>query len=174
MRPVASAAFMHASRELSGHTMQCMAVTMIVHLRLARALDDVSERARACLQARPHRAHSCTHDSRKHLCPGPRCLKKRRRRRGRRRGREAGSGEPGRATFATAVCFPAGRPGAARLQGMVPRGLEPRTLRLLAVRSNQLSYETCWGIWHHGIVQTFEGPRMSRSHRPGLGRQWPS
>ena len=26
--------------------------------------------------------------------------------------------------------------------GMVPRGLEPRTLRLLAVRSNQLSYET--------------------------------
>ena len=27
-------------------------------------------------------------------------------------------------------------------KGMVPRGLEPRTLRLLAVRSNQLSYET--------------------------------
>ena len=26
--------------------------------------------------------------------------------------------------------------------GMVPRGLEPQTLRLLAVRSNQLSYET--------------------------------
>jgi hypothetical protein len=25
---------------------------------------------------------------------------------------------------------------------MFPRGLEPRTLRLLAVRSNQLSYET--------------------------------
>ena len=25
---------------------------------------------------------------------------------------------------------------------MVPRGLEPRTLRLLAVRSNRLSYET--------------------------------
>ena len=25
---------------------------------------------------------------------------------------------------------------------MVPRGLEPRTLRLVAVRSNQLSYET--------------------------------
>ena len=25
---------------------------------------------------------------------------------------------------------------------MVPRGLEPRTLRLLAVRSNQLSYRT--------------------------------
>ena len=29
-----------------------------------------------------------------------------------------------------------------KLQQMVPRGLEPRTLRLLAVRSNQLSYET--------------------------------
>ena len=26
---------------------------------------------------------------------------------------------------------------------VVPRGLEPRTLRVLAVRSNQLSYETC-------------------------------
>ena len=25
---------------------------------------------------------------------------------------------------------------------MVPRGFEPRTLRLLAIRSNQLSYET--------------------------------
>jgi hypothetical protein len=32
--------------------------------------------------------------------------------------------------------------GAQRAQHMVPRGLEPRTLRLLAVRSNQLSYET--------------------------------
>ena len=30
-----------------------------------------------------------------------------------------------------------------RFEKMVPRGLEPRTLRLLAVRSNQLSYETC-------------------------------
>ena len=29
---------------------------------------------------------------------------------------------------------------------MVPRGLEPRTLRLLAVRSNQLSYETTCGM----------------------------
>ena len=29
-----------------------------------------------------------------------------------------------------------------------PRGLEPRTLRLLAVRSNQLSYETFWLPWH--------------------------
>ena len=32
--------------------------------------------------------------------------------------------------------------GEERAQHMVPRGLEPRTLRLLAVRSNQLSYET--------------------------------
>jgi hypothetical protein len=31
---------------------------------------------------------------------------------------------------------------ATHAQHMVPRGLEPRTLRLLAVRSNQLSYET--------------------------------
>ena len=30
---------------------------------------------------------------------------------------------------------------------MVPRGLEPRTLRLLAVRSNQLSYETTEHQW---------------------------
>ena len=30
---------------------------------------------------------------------------------------------------------------------MVPRGLEPRTLRLLAVRSNQLSYETLSDVW---------------------------
>ena len=27
---------------------------------------------------------------------------------------------------------------------VVPRGLEPRTSRLLAVRSDQLSYETLW------------------------------
>ena len=27
---------------------------------------------------------------------------------------------------------------------VVPRALEPRTLQLLAVRSNQLSYETSW------------------------------
>ena len=33
-----------------------------------------------------------------------------------------------------------------RIVKMVPRGLEPRTLRLLAVRSDQLSYETvCYG-----------------------------
>ena len=33
---------------------------------------------------------------------------------------------------------------------VVPRGLEPRTLRLLAVRSNQLSYETL--RWHSKMV----------------------
>ena len=31
---------------------------------------------------------------------------------------------------------------AAQYKVVVPRGLEPRTLQLLAVRSNQLSYET--------------------------------
>ena len=35
-----------------------------------------------------------------------------------------------------------GFPLAVAGSNMVPRGLEPRTLRLLAVRSNQLSYET--------------------------------
>ena len=32
----------------------------------------------------------------------------------------------------------------ARRKNMVPRGLEPRTFRLLAERCNQLSYETTW------------------------------
>ena len=52
-------------------------------------------------------------------------------------------------------CFlPAASPNGF-VQKMVPRGLEPRTLRLLAVRSNQLSYETSWqqisksgSLWH--------------------------
>ena len=40
------------------------------------------------------------------------------------------------------------------LEHMVPRGLEPRTLRLLAVRSNQLSYETrC--VCHCGMLAVF-------------------
>ena len=34
------------------------------------------------------------------------------------------------------------RGGTTAVPNMVPRGLEPRTLRLLAVRSNQLSYRT--------------------------------
>ena len=50
----------------------------------------------------------------------------------------------------TCQLIPATRSGGALLAGcgrkkMVPRGLEPRTLRLLAVRSNQLSYETSGG-----------------------------
>ena len=39
---------------------------------------------------------------------------------------------------------------------MVPRGLEPRTLRLLAVRSNQLSYETyCVIEWQWSLLSHF-------------------
>ena len=34
---------------------------------------------------------------------------------------------------------------AAQYKIVVPRGLQPRTLRLLAARPDQLSYETCWG-----------------------------
>ena len=37
---------------------------------------------------------------------------------------------------------------------LVPRGLEPRTLRLLAVRSNQLSYETRY-VCHCGLLGAF-------------------
>ena len=40
--------------------------------------------------------------------------------------------------FSSLTCHWDGLPDRA----MVPRGLEPRTLRFLAVRSNQLSYET--------------------------------
>ena len=36
-------------------------------------------------------------------------------------------------------------------QHVVPRGLEPRTLRLLAVRSNQLSYETNCEHWQVAV-----------------------
>ena len=46
---------------------------------------------------------------------------------------------------------------------MVPRGLEPRTLRLLAARSNQLSYET--------LRRVFE-PVLFRS-APSLRNPWP-
>ena len=45
-------------------------------------------------------------------------------------------------------------------RNMVPRGLEPRTLRLLAVRSNQLSYETSEG-------QSARSPDQSRTNRFG-------
>ena len=40
-------------------------------------------------------------------------------------------------------------------QSMVPRGLEPRTLQLLAVRSNQLSYETSGGLPLLGLRGSF-------------------
>ena len=47
---------------------------------------------------------------------------------------------------------------------MVPRGLEPRTLLLLAVRSNQLSYETVGGI---GLVSPYVRQKVA-SHLPRL------
>ena len=48
---------------------------------------------------------------------------------------------------------------------MVPRGLEPRTLRLLAIRSNQLSYETS---------ARFMRTSMPLSFCPGQARQAPA
>ena len=48
---------------------------------------------------------------------------------------------------------------------MVPRGLEPRTLRLLAVRSNQLSYETDAS---EGEKEVATGERSGRENR----RRW--
>ena len=46
--------------------------------------------------------------------------------------------------------------GRVHFRKMVPRGLEPRPLRLLAVRSNQLSYETrCLLISAAIILETF-------------------
>ena len=47
---------------------------------------------------------------------------------------------------------------------MVPRGLEPRTLRLLAVRSNQLSYET---VGDTGLVSPYVRQKVA-SHLPRL------
>ena len=38
---------------------------------------------------------------------------------------------------------------------ILPRGLEPRTLQLLAARSDQLSYKSL--IWHTVIVSTMIG-----------------
>ena len=63
---------------------------------------------------------------------------------------------------AGAACFRGVTVGGTALRPMVPRGLEPRTLRLLAVRSNQLSYETL-DISLHGYV-----PRCSVIRGPGL------
>ena len=57
---------------------------------------------------------------------------------------------------------------------VVPRGLEPRTLRLLAVRSNQLSYEThvlCrLDSWRSGLVDSnSEGELMKARVEAILG-----
>ena len=46
---------------------------------------------------------------------------------------------------------------------VVPRGLEPRTLRLLAVRSNQLSYETLALILQVPFAQRFSDPGVQRT-----------
>ena len=48
-----------------------------------------------------------------------------------------------------------------RRNKMVPRGLEPRTLRLLAVRSDQLSYETLALLWN------LSPNTLTRSHANG-------
>ena len=52
-------------------------------------------------------------------------------------------------------------------QIVVPRGLEPRTLRLLAVRSNQLSYET--SVLFLSSVAASGWVWVSREH-PMLGK----
>ena len=49
---------------------------------------------------------------------------------------------------------------------MVPRGLEPRTLRLLAVRSNQLSYETSWCFLRDGLIKKETMAWMQKGQRP--------
>ncbi len=58
-----------------------------------------------------------------------------------------------------------------RKLGMVPRGLEPRTLRLLAVRSNQLSYETltfsCFSKNRTGPIFCEIAPPWASAHAPG-------
>ena len=50
---------------------------------------------------------------------------------------------------------------------MVPRGLESRTLRLLAVRSNQLSYETHVKNSEWGQDPMTPGPQDPRPQDPG-------
>ena len=49
---------------------------------------------------------------------------------------------------------------------MVPRGLEPRTLRLLAVHSNQLSYETSWCFWRDSLLKKETMAWMQKGQRP--------
>ena len=49
---------------------------------------------------------------------------------------------------------------------VLPRGLEPRTLRLLAVRSDQLSYETLWER-QEGFCVTMSNIEALRRLEPG-------
>ena len=59
------------------------------------------------------------------------------------------------------------RSGGTAPRPMVPRGLEPRTLRLLAVRSNQLSYETHVKNSEWGQDPMTPGPQDPRPQDPG-------
>ena len=56
---------------------------------------------------------------------------------------------------------------------VVPRGLEPRTLRLLAVRSNQLSYETSEALASQCALQQ-TGVRWRPRHQIMLPAQQPA
>ena len=58
---------------------------------------------------------------------------------------------------------------------MVPRGLEPRTLRLLAVRSNQLSYETLGRVLRNACSALVQGELLSfaflnATHKASISR----
>ena len=71
--------------------------------------------------------------------------------------------QPSQCKACSTVCLEARLAKRARApqRCLVPRGLEPRTLRLLAVRSDQLSYET------HGKGRQLESD-VSVLHCPGL------
>ena len=61
---------------------------------------------------------------------------------------------------------------------VVPRGLEPRTLRLLALRSDQLSYETCMVVkctYFHTRECCFDAPTayLTLGGACGILMQWP-
>ena len=55
---------------------------------------------------------------------------------------------------------------------MVPGGLEPRTLRLLAVRSNQLSYETSWLIQKIASMRRMAASREADYELADSGLAW--